>query len=353
MNKQQEIYSNFKAAYHLEKLQKLRNGELILPTQIQIDLTNKCNHNCVYCFYRGVNGNIVQSFDKNATLPFNTVTNLIDNMVELNIPALQITGGGEPLMYPWIKELLAYINKTDLELAMVSNGALMTSEIISYLHNFSWIRISIDAATKETYAKSQATGINEFDKVINNVGQLAKELTNTIIGVSFVINPINYKEIYQACKLYKELGVHNVRLSVAYTDDQNKIFEPFMSEMMELARKSRELNDDTFKVFDLGYTHIVHLESKKNYNTCGYSHFTAAIEANGSVRPCCTLKGAKHSNFGNINDNSFGEIWFGETRKNWVKKFNVNSCVLCWMDDKNEFIEYIISNKKPDHVNFI
>lgn len=353
MSKQKEIYSSFKAAYHLDRLQKLRNGELILPTQIQVDLTNKCNHDCIYCFYHGVNKNIIESFDRKATMPFPTIMRLIDDMVRLKIPALQITGGGEPLVYPQIKEVLDRVNETDLELAMVSNGALMTDDIISRLHKLSWIRISVDAATDVTYAQTQNTRVEEFKKVVTNIGKLTKELKNTVVGVSFVINPLNYKEIYQACKLYKELGVHNVRLSIAYTDDQNKIFEPFMSEMIESARKARELNDENFRVFDLGYTHVIHLAEKKNYKICGYSHLTAAIEANGNVRPCCTLKAATHSNFGNINDSSFDDIWFGETRKTWVEKFNVNSCILCWMDDKNEFIDYIISSKKPDHVNFV
>ena len=352
-SKQKELYSSFKAAYHLEKLQKLRNGELILPTQIQVDLTNRCNHDCVYCFYHGVNQQIVTNFDRKATLPFPTVIKLIDEMSSLGIPACQLTGGGEPLLYPEIREVLDHLNKTDLESALVTNGALIKDDIIARLKKLSWIRLSLDAATKETYALSQNTRIDEFSKVIDNISKIVKELKDTVVGVSFVINPLNYKEILQACKLYKELGVHNVRLSVAYTDNQNKIFEPFMDEMMDLAREARKLNDDNFRVFDLGYTHIVHLESKKNYSICGYSHLTAAIEANGAVRPCCTMKGLPHSNFGDINTNSFEEIWFGEARQKSLDKFDPNKCILCWMDDKNEFIDYIVSNKKPAHVNFV
>jgi MoaA/NifB/PqqE/SkfB family radical SAM enzyme len=352
-SKQKELYSSFKAAYHLDKLQSLRNGEIVFPTQIQVDLTNKCNHDCVYCFYHGVNERIVTSFDRKATLPFPTIIKLIDEMVDKKIPAIQITGGGEPLLYPQFTEVMDYLNKTNLEMALVTNGSLLKDSIIDRLHKLSWIRVSVDAATKDTYEKTQHTRIEEFPKVIENIQILVRELKDTVIGISFVINPINYKEIYPACKLYKELGVHNVRLSVAYTDNQNKLFEPFMDEMLDAAREARKLNDDNFRVFDLGYTHIVHLESKKKYSICGYGHLTAAIEANGAVRPCCTMKGLPHSNFGDINNNTFEEIWFGETRRKWLEKFDANKCILCWMDDKNEFIEYIVSKKKPAHVNFV
>jgi len=353
MKKSEELYSSFKAAYHLDRLTDLRNGKLIYPTHIQIDPTNKCNHDCVYCFYHGVNKSIVDSFDRKATLPFETIIKLIDEMVDKNIPALEISGGGDPLVYPKFKDIMDYLNKTNLETSLVTNGGLLTDDIISRLYKFSWIRVSVDGATKETYAKSQGVKEDEFNKVITNIEKLVKELKDTVIGVSFVINPINYKEIYQASKLFKEIGVHNIRLSIAYTDDQTDIFKPFYNEMMDLSKQASQLTDENFRVFDLGSTHMSHLESKKQYSICGYSHFTAAIEADGSVRPCCTMKGLSHSNFGNIKNNSFEEIWFGDTRKKWLDKFDANKCILCWMDGKNEFIEYIISDKKPMHVNYV
>lgn len=347
-----ELYSSFKASHHLERIDALRRGELIAPTHIQIDLTNKCNHDCKYCFYRGVNSNIVTQFDEKAVMPFNTFKAVIEEMKRLEIPAIQITGGGEPLMYPDFLNVMDLLNSTELEVALVTNGALLSDKIIDRLHKLAWIRISIDAATSETYGIIQNCNPNEFEKVLNNIDKLVKRLTNTVIGISFIVSPENYKEIYEAVKLYKSLGVHNVRFSIAYTKDQTKIFEPFMSEMFELTRQAKKLNEENFRIFDLNLDHMVHLGAKKQYKVCGYSHFTVAIEANGAVRPCCTMKGLPHSNFGNLKEQSFGDIWFGERRKKWLKHFNSSKCELCWMDSKNLFIEYII-NEEPMHVNFV
>jgi len=348
-----ELYSSFKAAHHLQKLQDLRDGKIILPVQIQVDLTNLCNHACRFCFYRGVNRNIVTNFNVKDVLPQKVAENLALEIDLLGIPAIQITGGGEPLMCSYIKEYLDFLNNnTKLELALVTNGVLLTDEIIDKMYRFSWIRVSIDAATQETYIESQGGNYHDFDRVVNNVEKLVKRLVNTVIGVSFVVNPINYKEIVKATILYKKLGVHNVRFSIAYTEEQTKIFIPIMDEIIALSREARTYSDDNFRVFDLSYDHMVQLEAKKVYKICGYSHFTAAIEANGIVRPCCTMKGLSHSNFGNIKEQSFKDIWFGEKRKKWLERFDASKCLLCWMDQKNLFIEYLIK-KKPLHVNFV
>lgn len=352
MKIKEELYSPYKALHHLDIVEKLRKGEPVLPLHIQCDLTNRCAHDCVHCFYRGVNDDIVTSFDRKAQLPLETVKSLIWEMHYNDIPAIQITGGGEPLMYPHFRQVLDLINRTELELALVTNGVLLNQDIINQLTRASWIRVSIDAATSDTYAKVQRCSPKEFDKVVENVKLLTQHLPNTIIGASFIVSPDNYKEMYDAAALYKSLGVHNVRFSIAYTKEQTKLFKPFLNEMNELTNKARELNEDNFRVFALNTDHMIHLGQKKKYKKCWYSCFTAAIEANGDVRPCCTIKALPHSCFGNINDNSFVNIWFGEKRKKWFEHFDVQKCIRCWMDTKNEILDYVMCND-PMHVNYV
>jgi MoaA/NifB/PqqE/SkfB family radical SAM enzyme len=351
------IYSPFKAAHHLDRIAKLRKGELIHPTQIQIDLTNDCNHRCPYCFYRCAKTSTLNAlFDEQDFIPADRMKELLDELEECGKPALQFTGGGEPFAHDEIYEILDKTVKKGYEYAIVSNGTLMDPSRMDLYKKASWIRISIDAATPETYVKSQGAKAEDFHDVMKLLRSLVVGCPDVIIGVSFTVSPINYKEIVAATELAEEAGVDNIRLSVAYTPKGIEIFRDKWDEIEQLAHKAKKFETKEFKVFNLITSHLENLDFRqKGYSYCGYQHFTAVIGADQIVYPCCTLKYNSVTGFGSLKDRSFKDIWFGEERKLWLEYDHLkNVCDKhpCWMDAKNSFISYLVRNNAP-HVNYI
>jgi len=352
-----EVYSPFKAAHHAEKIQQLKQGNLILPTQVQIDPTNRCNHACVYCFYRCAKDKRLNAkFKDSDHMDTNTLLNLMDEFVSLKIPAIQFTGGGEPLMHRDFHAILKKTVESKLQWSLVSNGSLLNFDYSNLYKTASWIRLSIDAASRGIYSLSQGVKEKDFDIVIENIKWLVQSCPKTRIGLSFVVNPINYKEIVDFTRLAKKLGASNVRFSVSYTPQGIEIFKERWDSILELAREAKKLQTDDFTVFDLITDHLMNLDmATKGYSTCGYQHFTSVIGADYIIYPCCTLKYTPIGNFGSLKDNTFEEIWFGEKRKKWLTSNHVSKVCdkhPCWMDKKNEFIGYLLANDPPD-VNYI
>lgn len=340
------VYSPYKASYHLKRILKLRKRKLIYPTQIQVDLTNQCNHKCAYCFSKFTIGNTADTIDKEI------IFKLLNDIKKLDICAVHYTGGGEPFIHRNIYEILEKTVENNLEFGMVTNGTLINFERIDLLKKMFWIRISIDASDSEMYCKLR--GVDEFNKVIQVINILSLQCPDTVLGLSFVINLLNYSQIVKFTELAKELKVDNVRFSIAWFPQCKDTYP--IEEIDKLINKAKELQTKDFRIFDLtkGRLDNFVLEGK-DYTSCGYQHFTTVIGADCKIYPCCTLKYNQEASFGNLKEQSFEQIWMGESRKKWIKGNylkEVCSKNICWMEEKNKFIGYLIE-ENPKHVNFV
>jgi len=352
------IYSSFKVVHNMDRIEDLKNKVNIMPTQIQVDLTNACNHHCPYCFYRCARNKYLNAlFNDQDRIPYEIMVSLLNEFRKLGIGAVQYTGGGEPFKHGQIYEILEYTILSNLHFAIVTNGGMINPHKNNILAKADWIRVSLDASQEETYLKSHNPDYPfEFNLVLDNIKSLVEDCPDTIIGVSFVVNPVNWKEIVSATNLVKSLGVDNIRFSVAYTPRGMDLYKGFWPQIEKLALEARKLGDEKFKVFDLIMPHLENLELKqKGYDFCGYQYFTAVIGADMEVYPCCTLKYNQLSKLGNLKQQNFLEVWNGKQRLDWLKKDHLKLVCdknPCWMDSKNQFISYLIKQDAP-HINYI
>ena len=66
-----------KIFFHPENIVRYKNGERPFPITVEIDLTNKCNHKCTFCFYKE------KLSTSRATLETDLVINSLKKMREL------------------------------------------------------------------------------------------------------------------------------------------------------------------------------------------------------------------------------------------------------------------------------
>jgi len=341
-------YSPYKAAHHVSKILDLREGRLIYPTQLQIDLTNLCNHHCIYCFSTFT----ISNGCGNQTIPKQTMFKLLDDAASLKVKAIHYTGGGEPFLHRDIYPILEKTIVNNLEFGMVTNGTLIDFTKSELLKKMAWIRISVDAVDAETYRKLR--GVNEFDFIIKKIKEFKVQCPDTILGLSFVINPTNHFQIVEFAEMGKKLGVDNVRFSIAWYPHCETDYN--MKEIAEFMERAEAIQSDSFRVFNLTKGRLGNLTLEgKDYHSCGYQHFTTVVGADSKMYPCCTMKYIKEACFGSLSEESFNEIWTGAKRRAWIYGDHMkNVCTkhICWMEEKNKFIGYLIE-KEPKHVDFI
>ena len=107
---------------------------IITPIHLQIMPTNTCNQNCPFCS--------CAARDKSQVMPLEMAREIITMAVGLGTKAVTITGGGEPLCYPWLDELIACFATYHVKVGLVTNGLLLHKVSADTLKKVTWCRIS-------------------------------------------------------------------------------------------------------------------------------------------------------------------------------------------------------------------
>jgi len=97
-----------------------------LPTEITLDLTRRCNLNCVMCTQIRHTNDIPSElswYDKKREMPLSEWISVLDQIASFR-PRLHITGG-EPFLYSGVEELISEAKKRGLFVRLTSNGTLL------------------------------------------------------------------------------------------------------------------------------------------------------------------------------------------------------------------------------------
>lgn len=278
MNQDNRLKLNTKL-FQKELFQKvmhvIQSGKSDSPFVIELDTTTICDFKCPGC----ISSNLLNSgsFKKDRLL------SLCEEIIAVNVIAVILTGGGEPLLHPAIGDVIKKLAEADIEIGINTNGALI-DKYLKYISKYvSWTRISVDAATPETYGKVRPhkSGSNMFNKVIDNLKLLSNEKKGSL-GYSFLLmdrtdnNKIdsNYQEVFQAGILAKEMGCDYFELKPMY--NMRHYLIPQSIDLIELLKnqlkKLKKIESSTFKVIYPRTLDTIKHQRKmieiKNYNRC-------------------------------------------------------------------------------------
>lgn len=350
-----EEYSPYKIVHQTQHLTQLKCDIQTVPLQVQIVPSNRCNNRCQFCAYRMKGYPSNEIFEEKDFLSYEKIFECLRDFIEMGVKAVHVTGGGEPLVHPKIYEIFSDILGGGLDLALVTNGLNLNERICELLSEGCWVRVSMDSADESVYSFIRNVPREYFDKVIKNIKLLVKSKKKNIIGIGFVVERENYKEIYNAAKLFKELGVDNFRISAAFTTMGYDYFNGFIEPARELARKAQALSDGSYTVFNLFNDRVRDVfEGVQDYDYCPIKELLAYIGADYNVYTCCTLAYNRKGLIGSIRNQSFRELWESSEKRRMFNEHNplVDCQFPCMYRNKNEFINYCIK-EDPKHINFI
>ena len=356
-------YSPSKALAYLDRIRALREGKPIYPVHLHLILSDLCNLACPGCAYRADGFRSTELFrgqngEKNPArfLPVSAVYRVLEDCHEMGTTAIEITGGGEPTLHPNFLDLVSYAQDyLGLHTALITNGLRLGRDVVYRAVKGSWFRVSIDAATPATYALVRPGGGSSevnFHRVVKGL-QMVRGMRDDVssdctIGVGFVVQRENWKEIYEAAKLYREVGADNVRISGLFSPEGDKYFEGWRDEAVALERRAiEELTRPGFAVYGRLSEKIADLQQRPTRQRCWYHHFTLYLGANGDVYHCCNLAYTKQGRIGNV-------IVAGGLKKLLDKPevqkglvdFDARACPACQFNDRNDAMERAVTG--PD-----
>lgn len=347
-------YSPNKVFYHLDRLTQLREG-VAAPLQIELVISNRCNLRCEFCAYRSPGYPSNQCFEEDQLLSYAKILEILDDCRDIGVKAIQITGGGEPLTHPQFTEILNAVLDRGLDLAVVSNGVGLEKRSLSSLLRATWVRFSIDAGHRDTYAMLKSTSPKTYDQVWDNVSKLVASRTKKLeptIGLSYVITKDNWREIVPCVVRAKDAGVDNIRLTAVFTTQGKAYYDGFYDDVVKTCVEARTLTTQEFRVFD-GFTpRFSDLLNVVNYTLCGYQILNTYIGADCQLYRCCKTSYNDMGRLGSLEQRSLKEVWMTDAMRDKLWGFDARSCVVCPFNEKNKIIKDAFEGA-PMHVNFI
>ncbi|MBU2051384.1 MAG: radical SAM protein, partial [Gammaproteobacteria bacterium] len=189
-------YSPLKVFHHRDRIDAMRRGERPQLIHAQLILTNLCQHSCNFCAYRSHGYSSSEDFRDRDEIPVEKAAEIVESCRALGVKAIEITGGGEPLIYRGLPRVCDDITAAGMGYGIVTNGSAVTDKSLRALLRARWVRVSMDAGRPETYAAIRRVSRKTFDRTRRNLYTLvqARQGPDPVVGVGFVVTRENWRE---------------------------------------------------------------------------------------------------------------------------------------------------------------
>jgi MoaA/NifB/PqqE/SkfB family radical SAM enzyme len=292
---------------------------LRLPSPLVVDLdpTTLCDLACPECISSGVLHQGQFSKDR--------IVRLAHELAGSSVKAVILIGGGEPLMHRAIGAIIEVLYEAGIQIGLVTNGTLIGHHLDRLAEMASFVRVSMDAGTLETYDKFRPSRRKSsvFPLIVHNMRALAERRRGTL-GYSFLlmqrfdaagrVTDTNYHEVYAAGALAKDIGCDYFELKAMLDEDHFTVNQsPGDIALVEgqIARL-RELEDDTFHLLGSSNWQTVRQGEDpvqpKDYRACHVAELRTTVTPSG-VYVCPYHRGNPAAKLGDLDDTSFADLW--------------------------------------------
>lgn len=341
-------YSPYKIAWNPDKLKSFVMEEITAPIYVRIKPTNRCNHNCWFCIYHYDYSYMHETCDQVSEISFEKLVKTILNLKDIGVKAITYSGGGEPLLYRNIKEIIGLTLQSRIACSVITNGQKLTGQVAEVLYEADWVRVSMDYFDEASFNKSRE--VKGVGRIFTNISDFAKNSQKCEIEINFVVTKDNICHLYPMAKRVKDLGVSNIRFSPIWGPEFIAYHKPIMGEaIMQIRNAKKDLEDDSFKV--ISSYNIEEKTEHREYDKCYFNQIVPVIGADLKVYTCHNKAYDPNGEIGNIREQSFSDLWFSKQTHNFFNDFDLGCCDHeCANDKKNILINNIIDGHGDDFV---
>jgi MoaA/NifB/PqqE/SkfB family radical SAM enzyme len=291
------------------------------PPMVQVEVTNKCNLNCVFC----------SRHDHDLALG-DLPPDLVPDILSFSRKSRELIpfGYGEPLVAKVFNEFMC--RGLGATFSFTTNGVLLTQETFGRLVQESGrpikqITFSIDGANPDTYGAVRER--SSFDKVWQNLEDANEykkrhSLKLPELWINFVAMKRNIEELPEMVRKAADAGVSRIIVFhlVVWDEEREQECLLFHQELAsEMFISAAKVADECGVTLDLPIDFRAAAGSAKPdgiprcYQPWSYTY----IRHDGVVQACCF---SNDFVMGNLADQSLSEIWNGEKYRRFRSEVN-------------------------------
>lgn len=321
-----------KVKHYLEK-----NADFSYPILVEMSLTNACNFNCVWCSDKELRNKL------GGEISIDTFRKLLDDLVvHGGTKGIVIEGGGEPTIHKRFDEIVEMTTARGFSIGLITNGSVPID--VNLIPKFSWIRISLDAATPQQHKKYKRTDM--YNTVMENIRIIGAHKGDCTLGIGYVVTRHNTANLENLVLLLREYNVD-------YIQFRPVIDNPEYSSNIDLTYL-RKYATNSF-VIDVAAMDANRVSGNAGL-PCKAHSLSTVITADGGVYLCGRLNIYDWcKQIGNINDTSFRSIWLGEERAKQIREvmdpdFCNRHCPQCRMTKYNQLLNKAANIKTKNFI---
>jgi len=304
--------------------------KLTSPLNVTIQITNRCNLNCIHCH---------RNLKNTKDLGLRTFKKIIKELRSLNIFNINISGG-EPILIAELPEMIKTVNLSGMKVTMSTNGLLLTKKLADFykragLHN---IQISLDSANPSKH--NMIRGMQNAYEILIEKIKLLKKLKINFTIVTTLINQ-SPEEYSQVIDLAYKLGASAHKTNTTVPQGEGRKLNAKILSIKEYKRiwikKVKKYEGrmpvlaETMFVIQLGKNYI---SPPKIFDLlrvgCPAGILTANINEYGEVNPCPFFPDMV---LGNIKKDNFKKIWNNKIANMFRDRARITKCGKC--ENKN------------------
>jgi len=329
---EQEVIKMATFNQKLELLSGLLRGNKAIngPFYVDIDLTERCNLNCLGCPYHNVDKKLLREQKKiPLDMPLEVLSRICTELHELGTHTLIFQGTGEPFLHPHFINCVHIGKEYRFHIILYTNGTCLSKNIIQELSDarLDTLKISLWATSEDQFVKNYpGTKPEIFHRLMDGFERLRdfKSKKNShfpAIQIHFIINSTNYQSVDEIIDMAARAGSDFISFSPMI--NFRKELDPLILSSEQAQQFQKSLLQAKSKLTSLSIAHNIdeiNTRLKLGHSVwrelpCYVTWYHSRIRADGTVQPCgrCTSK----IEFGNVNTNSFKNIWNGPSMRNF------------------------------------
>lgn len=266
---------------------------------LELEFTKKCNLKCIYCYADA--GEPVEG-----EVSIEELKSVIQQAKKLGAKKVILLGGGEPLIYRGLADIISYIKSLGLTQLIFTNGTLITEEIARFLF-INKVSIIIKRNSLKPDVQDMLAGMQgAFEKIERGLRLLMKAgypARDSMLGIQTIICKQNIDELPEIWTWARENGIIPYFEIMTYQgrakENMNLMNLP-MSDIKEVFERLERIDRKRFSIAWEAHPSIAGFICKRHLYSC-------LINSQGYVQPCPGVD----IHIGNIRENPLEEILNG------------------------------------------
>jgi MoaA/NifB/PqqE/SkfB family radical SAM enzyme len=307
----------------------LASSEVVpLPSELYLETTNRCNELCDQC----PRTHLKREVERDLSLA--EVIQITDQLPVLERVVLH--GLGEPMLNPELPAIVAHLRRRGAYVLFNSNATALSEKMGRGLieADLNELRVSLDGATAQTYARVRGVSEKTLPKIIRNLSaftRLQRELGAERPRLSFWFTAMreNLPELPRLVDIALETGVREIYVQrliyfgEGLEREEQAIFHHAQQQELEIIRQTEQRCQEHGLAFRAtgATTPIEYISQKADevarrpWSPCQRPRKLAYITSTGNVFSCCFAPfhpgPASTRVLGNAFEQRFADIWNG------------------------------------------